>query len=914
MPTLVIDGAEHPLTGELTFGRHRSCGIQIKDDGASRQHAKVYFADGIWWVEDLGSANGTFLNGTKITTRKRLRDRDAIGIGQVILRFDAGEDGSSSQAVAAVKAAPQVDDAKATAAHSGGPALEPKAGAKPATASTANGIDITKFSGKEIAGYRIGQYLGRGMLGSVYKAQQLNLDRPVAFKIFDPARCDRDAGLAKRFLAEAGKVGSVTHDGLVQLHESGQHEGVLWCSMEWIDGDTLERLLARDGGVDPMMALLITEKVAEALAVAHATGVVHGDLRPSHVIVMGDGRVKLTDVGMMGIFEEAELPSKGPASLAWYLSPEEATEGISDPRSDIYSLGCLLFHLLAGRPPFTGADTGAVLRAHATQPIPAIATAAVRPLRLDTTKVDALLQGLLAKNRAWRHGTMEEVLAELRPLREAQAKTPSEMRPALGRKSSETRGPTERRAAPAANGLFIVVTAALVLVILAVAMAIVLPKMRRPVEEPPVVVTPVAAMPEVRPVVKPTVATPAPTPAVAPAAALSATWVQVQAAVDQATAQHQWPAAEQQLTDFAAQAANDPALLRQVAARQQQLSSDGEQWYQDELVKLPGGDAAGDLAERLRQIAVLRDAVTADSRPDAESRYQEALTKLGQRLNAAKRQARQAVEGGRVSELPKIASDLAPVFARTPVADLHRQFAVLCNEAAGIRPWWAVSWAVTKPKLLATKGADSLAAAAALLLTGDSAEARALLANDPALASGDLLRRREALFGRRAAVLTFDEPDDLQYVEVITGTPRMAGGALTGAPGEPIGLSCSAPLGAAGWDVAVGVTLEQAMADGQAVISLAHDDKQDAHVRIEREAIHVQVATANGLKEARIARPASKLLRIRLAERGGTVSIYLNDQVVLQAPQAKVAKGSLLRFDAVGMVWGLTDLQIVGGE
>ena len=375
-----------------------------------------------------------------------------------------------------------------------------------------------------------------------------------------------------------------------------------------------------------------------------------------------------------------------------------------------------------------------------------------------------------------------------------------------------------------------------------------------------------------------------------------------------------WSAAEQSLTAFVQQARAEPALVRRVNERLQQLLTDGDQWYQKALADLPQGATPIDIAERLRRIDLLRDQVLADNRPDAESRYQEALTRLGQRLNAAKRQARKALETGIVLELPRIANELAPAFAKTPVADLHRQFSLLCNEAAGIKSHWSTSWAVTKPRLLATKGADALAAAAALLLSGDTAEAKSLLANDPALATGELLRRREAIFGRKAAVLTFDETDDLQFIEIITGEPRMAGGALTAAPGEAIGIACAAPIKTSGWDVTIGANLEQAQAEGQAVISLAKGDSADAQVRVERDVLVARVRTAVGWQETRTPRPDGKLLRLRMAERGGSVLIYANDQQLLNAAQARVATGSVLHFEAVGMLWSLADLQLVGGD
>ena len=900
MPTLDCSGTEIDLAQECILGRHRACGLQVKDEAASRQHAKVYVADGLWWVEDLGSANGTSLNGSKITSRKRLRNNDKIGIGQTNIMFSDPADGASGV----------VDSGK------------PKAAEVPHA-------DIAKLIGTNIAGYRIDRYLGRGMLGAVYHAHQLNLDRPVAFKVFDPERCIRDARLAKRFLAEAGKVGSISDDGLVQLHESGEANGLLWCSMEWIEGDTLEKLMQRDGTIAPELALLIVDKVASAVGVAHRHDVIHGDLRPSHIILMADGRVKLTDVGMMGIFEEGELPSDGPASVAWYLSPEEAAEGASDPRSDVYSLGCLLFHLLTGKPPFTGADTGAVIAAHAKQPIPSVAKIRL-PAALDATKLDALIHGMLAKNPEWRHASMAEVRAELQPFRDRLSGSTAapDARPAL-RRSSEVRSDSARTptASPDASQVRLYLTLALAFVGLAALVALVLPHLShaQPTSDEPSQVpssAPDQPLVDTRPTTRPgpaviPVAPPVPPRVNGPGSAnasLAEPWAQLQAAVDQAQAKGEWSAAELALVAFAAPAKADLVVARAVSQRQQQLAADADVWYQEALAKLPAGATPVELANRLRGIDGLRDQALSDNRPDAESRYQEALTKLGQRLNAAKRQARQALELGRVLDLPKIASDLAPAFAQTPVTDLHRQFSLLCNEAAGTKPVWVTSWAVTKPKLLAAKGADALAAAAALVLAGDIAEAKALLANDPLLSSGDLLRRREAIFGRKAAVLTFDDPDDLQYIDVIAGTPRMSGGTLTGAPGEIIAIACAAPIGTSGWDVALGLSLEQALVDGQAVVSLARGEAADAQIRIEKDALFTRVRTLGGWQEVRTPRPETKVLRLRLAERGGTVTVLLNDQVLVQAAQAKIAPGSVLRFEASGMVWSLTDLQAVGGE
>ncbi len=890
MPKLVIAGVETDIAQECTLGRHRSCGLQITSEAASRQHAKVFFVDGLWWIEDLGSANGTSLNGSRLSERKRLRDGDLIAIGQVEITFRA--EALTTPETVAIRA---------------------PSGAIPGRTP---GVDITALAGQQIAGYRIERYLGRGILGAVYHAQQLNLDRPVAFKVFDPARCDRDAGLSKRFLAEAGKVGSVTHDGLVQLHESGEYEGLLWCSMEWVAGDTLEKLIARDTRLEPQTAFVIAEKIAEALAAAHAKGVIHGDLRPTHVIVMGDGRVKLTDVGMMGIFEEAELPATAPAKDAWYLAPEEVGEGASDPRSDIYSLGCLLFHLLAGHPPYTGADFTEVIQAHAREAIPSLAGTGVRG---DLRQVDALLLGLLAKQPHLRPATMAEVITDLEALRKAPLPGVPSPRTATRFPSSADQPRLPRTAPTFARQLrayLMPVGVVLVLVVLGIVIIPHLTSRVVPGSEPEPVA--LAASPQAVSVVQapPPVSAPeSPAKPTPPAtSALADAWRVVQAMVEQAQAKPDWPAAEQALTAFAPTVAANPALVGAVRERQRQLVADGDRWYRTQLAALPAAVDAAGLAHHLHQLNTLRDAVLADNRADAQSRYQEALTKLGQSLDAARRQARQLIDGGKVDQLPALATGLAPAFAGTPLVDAQRQFAVLCTEAAAAKPLVQGTWALTHPRLLAAKGEPALAAAAILLLVGDNTEAKNLLANDPALASGALLRRREALNGRTAAILTFDQPDDLRFIEVITGEPRMAAGALTAAPGEPITLTCATPVRTSGWEVVVGATLAATQAESEAQFSLGVGEAADAQVRIEGETVALKVRTATGWEQTQVQRPAGPAVRVRIAERAGSVLVSLNEQKVLSAAAAKVAPGAVFRFEAVGLTWGLTDLQVVAGE
>ena len=388
MPALVLDGRDHPIEGApVIIGRHRACGLPLADESASRQHCKVYRAEASWWVEDLGSANGTLINGERIAGRHALADGDRIVIGATTGVFK--DDGT----VSVTKA---------------------KAGGRTTTSAHRR---FDTLSGAAFAGYQIRHLIGVGPLGAVYRASQLALDRDVAIKVFNPGLAATQEGLEERFRREVGRIGAINHPGLSRMHEAGVEGELMWCSMEWVEGQSLAQILERDRQVQPAMALLVAEQVALACQAAHDQGLVHGDIRPNTVMVSGDGRVKLTDIGMAAIFEAADLDPRGQASHAWYMSPQQAIEGSGHPADDIYGLGCVLYHLLVGKPPYDGTDVAAVMRQHAVAPIPEVKGALGQ-------RVNGVLQAMLTKNRAWRHASMKELAGELRSAREAVGEQP----------------------------------------------------------------------------------------------------------------------------------------------------------------------------------------------------------------------------------------------------------------------------------------------------------------------------------------------------------------------------------------------------------------------------------------------------------------------------------------------------------
>ena len=325
-------------------------------------------------------------------------------------------------------------------------------------------------------------------------------------------------------------------------------------------------------------------------------------------------------------------------------------------------------------------------------------------------------------------------------------------------------------------------------------------------------------------------------------------------------------------------------------------------WYTLDC-DVPGLVTEGATLERLR------DRALAVNRGDAETRYQELVTRLDQQLRAARRQARLAIEAGKPESLPAIAQQLAPWFTGTPLAGVHRQFSALTSEAAAAKSLWRADWSATRESLLAAKGEAALAAGAVLLLVGEADPARTVLLGEAALGQGTLVRRREALFGREAAILSFSDLGDLQYIETLQGDVRLQDNALTSVGTEACGLAITVPVGGANWNA--GLTLKLGKGTGQVVLSCVKGDVAEFSLRIEGDKLVVKTHSAVGWENSDPARPAGPL-KIRLVCRANTLQVVVNNQVVSETKQARVPVGSQLRLEAADIAWVLDEVQVVG--
>jgi serine/threonine-protein kinase len=238
--------------------------------------------------------------------------------------------------------------------------------------------------------YTIERELGRGGMATVYLAHDLRHDRPVAIKVLHP---ELTASLGpERFLREVRTTARLDHPHILPLLDSGETEGTLWYTMPYVEGESLRDRLRRDGQLPIEHALQITSEVADALDYAHEHGVVHRDIKPENIL-LARSHARVADFGVARALEAAgggELTQAGMAvGTPAYMSPEQASAGPVDARSDIYGLGCVLYEMLAGEPPFTGPTPQAVIARRFTE--------TPRPLHATRDRVPAQVEDAVAR-------------------------------------------------------------------------------------------------------------------------------------------------------------------------------------------------------------------------------------------------------------------------------------------------------------------------------------------------------------------------------------------------------------------------------------------------------------------------------------------------------------------------------------
>src|SRR5437870_4976196 len=280
--------------------------------------------------------------------------------------------------------------------------------------------------GESIAHYRIESLIGVGGMGQVYLARDERLGRKVALK-FLPERLTANNSQLSRFKSEARAASALNHPNILTVYEIGTEGNRHFIATEFIEGVTLRATLAR-GRMNLHDALEIAVQVASALAAAHEAGVVHRDIKPENIMLRPDGYAKVLDFGIAKLTEqrlESDLGDPGTMALlqtrpglvlgtAHYMSPEQARGQTADARSDIWSLGVVIYEMIRGIPPFSGeTPSDCIASILTTEPAPLSGVLPEVPLRLES-----ILQKALRKNRDERYPTIKEMLAGLRNLKE----------------------------------------------------------------------------------------------------------------------------------------------------------------------------------------------------------------------------------------------------------------------------------------------------------------------------------------------------------------------------------------------------------------------------------------------------------------------------------------------------------------
>lgn len=254
-------------------------------------------------------------------------------------------------------------------------------------------------------------------MADVFLARDVLLDRPVAVKVLFP-QFAAEPTFVERFRREAQAAANLNHPSIVAVYDWGEHDNTYFIVMEFVDGRSLADVLRAEGTLHPDRAAEICTDVAAALGFAHRNGTVHRDVKPGNILITPEGQVKVTDFGIARAFGGGdELTQTGSVmGTATYFSPEQAQGKNVDPRSDLYSLGVVLFEMVTGQPPFVGDSPVAIAYKHVQEAPP-------RPTSLNPAipkPLESVIARLLAKNPAQRYPSAEEVRSDLRRFRQGE--------------------------------------------------------------------------------------------------------------------------------------------------------------------------------------------------------------------------------------------------------------------------------------------------------------------------------------------------------------------------------------------------------------------------------------------------------------------------------------------------------------
>jgi eukaryotic-like serine/threonine-protein kinase len=320
-----------------------------------------------------------------------------------------------------------------------GPApAAPSPAPAPAVASSAPGLLRPGVEPDEIGrlgNYRVLRILGSGGMGTVYHAEDVVLRRPTALKVIPLDPQSPETGL-QRFQREAQSLAGITHENLVSVYHAGQEGGAFYLAMELLEGEPLDARIRRAGPLDPTEVVRVARETAQGLAAIHRRGLVHRDIKPSNIwLEAGRGNVRILDFGLVRPVQTADaLTLTGyVVGTPAFMSPEQARGDATDARSDLFSLGCVLYCVCTGQAPFRGSSLMAQLTA--------LAVDTPRPVHEVNPRIPAplsrLAARLLAKDPAQRPQSADEVIEELKLIALDLRETSRRQRRAVWRRTFE---------------------------------------------------------------------------------------------------------------------------------------------------------------------------------------------------------------------------------------------------------------------------------------------------------------------------------------------------------------------------------------------------------------------------------------------------------------------------------------------
>lgn len=317
-----------------------------------------------------------------------------------------------------------------------------------------------------IPGYEIMEKLGQGGMGAVYRGRQINMDRIVAIKTLN-AQLSAQKSYVEKFLNEAKSVARLNHNNIIKGIDIGQHKGHYYFIMEFVDGPTLQEKLNKDGLFSEKDALQITLQIADAIRYINQFGIVHRDIKPDNIILTLQNIPKLADLGLVLTNNQVESTPPSTSSgneshsgntsavntsfvgTPHYISPEQAQQKAVDFRSDIYSLGATLFHLVTGRTPFVGDRSIIIMTKHITEDL-------TYPRDLNpalSRGIADLIMKMMEKEPSARHQTPDELIADIKAVLESgelpnSSKSRLKVRGKSRRRIGARRGRRVRRKSP----------------------------------------------------------------------------------------------------------------------------------------------------------------------------------------------------------------------------------------------------------------------------------------------------------------------------------------------------------------------------------------------------------------------------------------------------------------------------------